>query len=76
MYWVLHILGRDVRGLINSTCGQLCLPSTSIPFLKGGYVRLSPESSRVNILGTLEDAIIPHAFNSVFLLGNCITFRI
>ena len=34
MYWVLHIVGRYVRGRKNSTCVQLHIPYTCIPFLK------------------------------------------
>ena len=67
MYWVLRIVGRDVRGCTNSTCIHLRIPYTCMPFGGGGGVRLSPAGSSVSGLGTLEDARIPHAFNSVFL---------
>ena len=40
------------------------------------FVRVSQVTSSVAILGTLEDAIISHAFNSVFVLGDCAAFII
>ena len=71
MYWVLHIVGRDVRGCMNSTYVHLSILSTCIPFFGGICVRLSPAGSSISILGTSGDAIIPHEFNSVFFSLAC-----
>ena len=68
MFWVLCILVRSVRGCKNSTCVQLCIPSTCIPCFKGICVRLSPAGYSFDVVGTLEDARIPHTYYSVFLL--------
>ena len=59
-------LFRDVRGCTNSTCVQLLIPLTYIPFL-GPCFHLAPGPS-VSGLGELQDARITHVFNSVFLL--------
>ena len=67
MYWVLNIEGRDVRGQTNSTYVQIHITSTYIKCLEGICVRLSPNSSSVDVLGELKDTIIPHAFNSILL---------
>ena len=64
---MLHIVGGDVRGSTNSLCVQLRITYTCIPCFEGLCVCFSPAGSSVAILGTLEDAIIPHAFNSILL---------
>ena len=68
LYWVLHIIGRVVRGRKNYTSVKLRINSTWIPFFEGLCVRLSPADSSVAILGTLYDTGITHAFNSILLL--------
>ena len=71
MYWVLYIVGRDASGHTNYTRVQLSILSTCIPFFGGLCVRVLPSGSSVAVLGTLEDAKIPHAFNSLFFLIGC-----
>ena len=66
MYWLLHIVGRDVRGRTNYSCVQL----SNILF-EVLFVRVSPAGSSVSVLVRLEDARIQHVFNSVFLLIYC-----
>ena len=75
MYWVLHIVGRDIRGRTNSTCVQLRLPYTFITFFEEICVRLLPSGSSFDVLGTLDYPRIPHVLKSVLLLGDCITFK-
>ena len=75
-YWVLHLAGRAVRRRTNSTCVRLYFPYTWIPFFERLCVCMSTESYRVDILVTLNEAIIPPEFNSIFLVSDCVTFRI
>ena len=71
MYWVLHIVGRDVRGNTDSAIVQLCNTLTCIPLFEGLCVCLSPAGSSVAVLGILENTRIPHALKSIFLLIAC-----
>ena len=57
---------RDVRGRTNSTFVQLRVPFLCMPFSRL-CVCLSPGPSVSGLL-TLEDAIIPHAFNYLLIL--------
>ena len=72
----MHIVRRDVRGCTNSTCVQIRIPSTCIIFFGGLSVCISPQASSVDLIGTFKDARIMHEFNSVFHVGDCITFII
>ena len=60
---MLHIIGRDVIGHINSTCIQPNIPST--------YVRLPPVGSSGAFTWRLHDARIPPEFNSILQLKVC-----
>ena len=71
MYWVLHIVDRDIIGCTNSTCVQLQIPSTCIPFLEVIFVCLSPAGSSIDLSETSEDEKITYAFKSVLLLISC-----
>ena len=64
---MLHIVGGDVRGCMNSPCVQLRITYTCITCFEGLCVRFSPAGYSVAILGTLEDARIPHEFNAILL---------
>ena len=47
-----------------------------MPYFEGIFVRVSPADYSVTALGMLKYARIPHAFNSVLLVGDLITSRI
>ena len=77
MYWLLHLfLVIDVIGRTYSTCVQLHITSTCIPCFGVLYVRMSLAAPSVDLLGMLKDAIIPHTFNSVLIVGDCAKFKI
>ena len=50
MYWVLHIVGRDVRGRMNSKYVKIRFSYTCIPCFGGLCIRVSPAGSSVAVL--------------------------
>ena len=54
MYWVLYIVGRDIRGRTNYTCSKLHITFTCIPWFEGLCVRFSPAGSSISVVGTVE----------------------
>ena len=65
---MLHIVGRFFSGRTNSTCVQLRIVFTCMLFFELICARLATAGSRVDVLGTLQHARIPHALKSIFLL--------
>ena len=61
MYWVLNIVGRDVRGRTNSTCVQLCISYACIPFFEGLYVHFSPVGCRVTFRINCTNLVVCHS---------------
>ena len=56
----LHVVGREIRGLTNSTCGQLRIPFT--------LVCVSLSGSSGVLVWTSKDARIPPALSLIFIL--------